>query len=125
MGKISFRQWLGYHLLLFAGNNEKKNVEQKDLENLHIGQKRSTFNAVAKEVVIAQEISAPKKKSVIYTRKEGNMPLGGSGVGQNILIASLLAQGYNYNNSFKRLSLSREHVHRDAKEAIFHGLRSP
>lgn len=45
-------------------------MEQKDLENLHIGQKRSTFNAIAKEVVIAQEISAPKKKSVIYTRKE-------------------------------------------------------
>lgn len=116
---------MGITCCFFAGNNEKKNVEQKDLENLHIGQKRSTFNAIAKEVVIAQEISAPKKKSVIYTRKEENMPLGGSGVGQNILIASLLAQGYNYNNSFKRLSLSREHVHRDAKEAIFHGLRSP
>lgn len=68
---------LGITCCFFAGNNEKKNVEQKDLENLHIGQKRSTFNAVAKEVVIAQEISAPKKKSVIYTRKEGNMPLGG------------------------------------------------
>lgn len=65
MGKISFRQWLGYHLLHFAGNNKKKNVEQKDLENLHIGQKRSTFNAVAKEGVIAQEISAVKKKSVV------------------------------------------------------------
>lgn len=64
-------------MLLFAGNHEKKNVEPKDLENLHIGQKRSTFNAVAKEVVIAQEISAPIKKSVIYTRKEENMPLGG------------------------------------------------
>lgn len=120
MGKISFRQWLGYHLLLFAGNNEKKNVEQKDLENLHIGQKRSTFNAVA------QETNAPKKKSVIYTRKEENMPLGGAqDLVKNILITSLLAQGYNYNNSFKRLSLSREPVHRDAKEAIFHGLRSP
>lgn len=55
MEKTSFRQWLGYHLLLFAGNNEKKNVEQKDLENLQTGkfwQNKSTFNTAAKEGVV-------------------------------------------------------------------------
>lgn len=52
MEKTSFRQWLGYRLLLFAGNNERKNVEQKDLENLQIGQNKSTFNTAAKEGVV-------------------------------------------------------------------------